>query len=90
MKWSVSLVAGLAGLLCLSLPSTPAGACSVYCPGEVAGFAGVEVRLLAGDETARSPFWHDVAEVVADPQGTPTALVVDGRVYSLVVAEVAP
>lgn len=68
----LSLLA-LAGAASLTAPA-PAGACSIFCPGEQRSLVLVEVALVDGDAAAEAPDWSLTATLDASSDGTPYAL----------------
>jgi hypothetical protein len=52
----------------MSVPE-PAGACSIYCPGEIRPLSLVEVVLVDGDTSAPLPVWPESGEFEAEVSG---------------------
>jgi len=75
------LTAATVGALALPAASTPAGACSIICLGELEELSEPEVILLEGDPSAELPDWSGDAMIEASMDGTVFLLMVDEETF---------
>lgn len=77
------IAAGLALATLMVLPAflaapTPAGACSIWCPGDAQDLSAPIVTLVAGDKEAVAPEWPETGRMNVTFEGRPDSLSADG------------
>ncbi len=78
--WAVCLIL-LGAAFVLPASSTPAGACSIFCAGDMESLSGPTIVVLEGDENAETLEWSGEASIEAYPDGTVMALQVGDEYY---------